>query len=70
MDEVKITTLPNGPLLIEGGVKLVDAKGNPFPVKDKMALCRCGSSANKPFCDGTHSKFGFKSDLSAPVPKP
>ena len=66
MAEIKITPLPNGPLLVEGDVKLVDAKGNPFPAKGKFALCRCGSSANKPFCDGTHSKVGFKSEVSAP----
>ena len=69
MAEIKITPIPNGPLMVEGDVKLVDAKGNPFPTKPKFALCRCGSSANKPFCDGTHAKVGFKSEVSAPPSK-
>ena len=37
-----------------------DADGNKFPVEKRMALCRCGASTEKPFCDGTHSKIGFK----------
>ncbi len=70
MADVKVTPLPNGPLLVEGDAKLVDAKGNAFPVKGKLALCRCGGSAQKPFCDGTHSKMGFKSEVFAsPPPK-
>jgi len=41
-------------------VELMDADGNKFPVEPRMALCRCGASTEKPFCDGTHSKIGFK----------
>ena len=56
---VTITIRENGPLLVEGDFKLVDAAGNEVPLK-KKALCRCGGSTMKPFCDGTHSKIGFQ----------
>jgi CDGSH iron-sulfur domain-containing protein 3 len=61
MAEVKITLRPNGPLLVEGPVDLIDANGNPIerPDKPAIALCRCGQSAKKPFCDGTHKGCGF-----------
>ena len=55
---VKITIRDNGPLVVEGDFTLVDAQGNDVPIK-KKALCRCGGSTIKPFCDGTHSKIGF-----------
>jgi len=38
---------------------LIDADGNNYSVEKRMALCRCGASTEKPFCDGTHSKIGF-----------
>jgi CDGSH-type Zn-finger protein len=49
-------------------VELIDADGSKFPVEKRMALCRCGASTEKPFCDGTHSKIGFKAAEKA-VPK-
>jgi len=49
----------NGPYLIEGEFTLTDMQGNPIPIV-KRALCRCGGSTTKPFCDGTHSKIGFQ----------
>jgi CDGSH-type Zn-finger protein len=61
VDKVTIQTRPNGPYLVKGPVRLVDADGNEFPVSgDTVALCRCGGSTNKPFCDGTHSRIGFQ----------
>ncbi|PYK74693.1 MAG: iron-binding protein, partial [Verrucomicrobia bacterium] len=60
MAEVTIETIKNGPYIVTGPVKLIDADGNAFPVEKRMALCRCGASTTKPFCDGTHSKIGFK----------
>jgi CDGSH-type Zn-finger protein len=56
-----IKVRPNGPLLIEGDdVMVVDANGNEFPIaKRPFALCRCGASSNKPFCDATHRQIGF-----------
>ena len=50
----------NGPLLVYGGVRVLNADGDVLYEGDKAALCRCGQSANKPFCDGTHKKVGFE----------
>lgn len=61
---VTIKIRENGPYLVEGDFTLVDANGNPVPVQ-KKALCRCGGSTNKPFCDGTHSKIGFQGAIAA-----
>lgn len=66
---VTIRCRPNGPLLIEGPFTLVDHEGRPFPLnpdKPAIALCRCGQSKNKPFCDGTHRDCGFVADNAAP----
>jgi CDGSH-type Zn-finger protein len=60
MAHVKIETIKHGPYIVTGEVELIDADGNKFPVEKRMALCRCGASTEKPFCDGTHSKIGFK----------
>jgi len=60
MAHVKIETIKNGPYIVTGEVELIDADGSKFPVEKRMALCRCGASTEKPFCDGTHSKIGFK----------
>ena len=68
---VTIRMRPNGPLLVEGPVTILDPAGNAFPVnpdKPAVALCRCGHSANKPFCDGSHKTCGFQSAESAPTP--
>jgi CDGSH-type Zn-finger protein len=49
-----------GPFLVKGSVKYTDAEGNEIKTeKDVVALCRCGASKNKPFCDGAHSDIGF-----------
>ena len=55
----KITIRPNGPCLVEGDVELIDANGSKIDTggQPKFALCRCGSSSKKPFCDGTHNKL-------------
>jgi CDGSH-type Zn-finger protein len=61
VDKVTITTRPNGPYLIQGPIRLVDPDGQEFTVqRDPVALCRCGQSKSKPFCDGTHGKVGFQ----------
>jgi CDGSH-type Zn-finger protein len=54
-EQTKITALDNGPYLVKGPVVLLDAEGNEFRAeRATVALCRCGGSTNKPFCDGTH----------------
>jgi CDGSH-type Zn-finger protein len=61
---VTITIRDNGPLVVDGDFKLVDAAGNDVPIQ-KKALCRCGGSMTKPFCDGTHSRIGFQGAIAA-----
>jgi uncharacterized Fe-S cluster protein YjdI len=56
----EVCATENGPLLVSGGVRIVDAEGAVLYEGEKAALCRCGGSANKPFCDGTHAKNGFR----------
>jgi CDGSH-type Zn-finger protein len=61
VDKPSITTRMNGPYLVKGPVHLIDAEGKEFTITgDTIALCRCGHSANKPFCDGGHNKAGFQ----------
>ncbi|MBT8386024.1 MAG: CDGSH iron-sulfur domain-containing protein [Ignavibacteria bacterium] len=55
-----ITPTPDGPYLVKGLKNFTNKKGS-IEIKETMALCRCGESANKPFCDGTHTKIGFSS---------
>jgi CDGSH-type Zn-finger protein len=60
-EHTKITALDNGPYLVKGPILLLDAEGNEFQAeRATVALCRCGESAKKPFCDGTHAKVGFR----------
>ena len=61
---ITIKIAENGPLIVDGEFKLVDAQGQEVPLA-KKALCRCGGSTMKPFCDGTHSKIGFQGAVAA-----
>lgn len=54
-----IKVIKNGPLLVEGECALVDREGGQVKSCGPFALCRCGGSKNKPFCDGAHTKIGF-----------
>ena len=72
----KITPMNNGSIRIEGDFEIFDQQGNRFGLGGRTAisLCRCGQSANKPFCDGSHARVGFESpiaarDLPPPAPK-
>jgi CDGSH-type Zn-finger protein len=60
----------NGPLVVMGAVRVIDHLGNEFvppPGKEVVALCRCGQSRNKPFCDGSHRQCGFQAaEVAAP----
>jgi 3-phenylpropionate/trans-cinnamate dioxygenase ferredoxin subunit len=66
---VTIKVRENGPYRVDGDeheVKLVDWNGHEYQItKRPFALCRCGGSTTKPFCDGTHSKIGFKAAEAA-----
>ena len=71
----KISVNNNGSLRIEGDVEIYDAQGNQFDLAGRtvVGLCRCGQSANKPFCDGSHARCSFQSQIVAfalPAPKP
>ncbi len=65
MSDLSVKVLPKGPYLVEGRINLLDASGNKIDAGEKIALCRCGASTNKPFCDGTHSKVGFEAAAAA-----
>jgi len=73
-----ITCANNGPLRVSGDdIVIKDAEGNSFDLSGRtvISLCRCGQSANKPFCDGSHNHHGFQSAVQArklppPAPKP
>lgn len=59
---LRITLAANGPLLLEGVAEVRSADGQTKYVGSKGALCRCGSSRSKPFCDGSHARVGFTSE--------
>lgn len=61
MSKAKIEPIPNGPYKITGSFTLYNEKGELISNEKEIYLCRCGGSKNKPFCDGTHNKIGFKS---------
>ncbi len=76
MSQTTVKVRNNGPLRIEGDFVVLDAEGRPFGLagRTNVALCRCGQSESKPFCDGAHGKAGFSSECPArelppPVPK-
>lgn len=58
--ETTIEARPNGPLFVRGRVRIVDHDGRVIREDTRLALCRCGASENKPFCDGSHRRIRFK----------
>lgn len=56
---VKLKPIPNGPVFFEGKMNFKTVSGSDLCQRDKAALCRCGASKNKPFCDGSHKEIGF-----------
>jgi CDGSH-type Zn-finger protein len=62
----------HGSINVEGDFELYDWDGNKYDLagRTKISLCRCGQSATKPFCDGTHKKIGFQSECHACVLEP
>jgi CDGSH-type Zn-finger protein/uncharacterized Fe-S cluster protein YjdI len=61
--KLSISPTPNGPLHAEGPARIVNARQEVLLAENEAWLCRCGSSANKPFCDGSHSRVNFRSDV-------
>lgn len=69
MSDVTIRVRDNGPLLVEGPATVIDAEGNKFEIpigKPAIALCRCGQSQRRPFCDGSHKACNFTAVDRAP----
>jgi CDGSH-type Zn-finger protein len=70
MPDITIRMRPNGPFVVEGPFRLIDSRGQAFTLpadKPAVALCRCGLSSKKPFCDGSHKTAGFVSDEAPPM---
>jgi CDGSH-type Zn-finger protein len=65
-DAVIIKVRDNGPYLVTGPVRIIDAEGNLYEATGNVALCRCGESSEKPFCDGTHKTCAFSAISRAP----
>ncbi len=64
---VQITACPDGPLLVRGHFEVLTPEGAPLPRRRRtVALCRCGKSALKPHCDGTHKAIGFITEPEVP----
>lgn len=57
---VEVNPLPDGPLLVNGSLEICGQSGRTIDRVERVALCRCGESGNKPFCDGSHARVGFK----------
>lgn len=71
MERARITPYKDGPLLVRGPFELVDQDGDPIEVRRKtIALCRCGKSKIKPFCDGTHKATRFTAESGRPPGPP
>lgn len=66
-EKTSLTVFNDGPIKVEGEFVLRDPQGNAFDLTGRagVALCRCGHSQNKPFCDGSHKTSGFESRVEA-----
>lgn len=69
MTDVEIKAKENGPLVVSGPIAIVDADGSEYelPSGTSVALCRCGASSNKPFCDKSHARIDFVARERAPA---
>jgi CDGSH-type Zn-finger protein len=70
-ETVSITACPDGPLLVRGSFEILTPAGEVIPPRRKtVALCRCGVSTLKPFCDGSHKAIGFRTEPELPPTQP
>jgi CDGSH-type Zn-finger protein len=69
--QTQITPYRDGPYLVRGPFSIADQNGDEIEVKRRVvALCRCGRSQMRPFCDGTHKAIGFRAESGLPAPVP
>jgi CDGSH-type Zn-finger protein len=69
--QTKITPYRDGPYLVRGPFSIVNQDGEEIEVRRRVvALCRCGRSQMRPFCDGTHKAIGFRAESGLPAPMP
>ena len=67
--KARISPYPNGPYLVRGEFEVTNPDGRVIETRRAtIALCRCGASRTKPFCDGTHKTIGFSTEHEAPPP--
>ena len=60
-DKATIKASDDGPLIVKGSFTVLDGEGTPYSIdRAVVALCRCGHSQSKPFCDGSHTRIGFR----------
>jgi len=60
MENIKVSLKPNGPIIMQGNFTITHSDGKVEEIEKMAALCRCGSSTKKPFCDGAHITANFK----------
>jgi uncharacterized Fe-S cluster protein YjdI len=60
---VKVQVMSDGPLVVQGSFAIINSDGSPLRSMTMTSFCRCGATQNIPFCDGSHRKIGFKSDI-------
>ncbi|MCZ2402983.1 CDGSH iron-sulfur domain-containing protein [Paenarthrobacter sp. Z7-10] len=67
--QAAVVVCPDGPLLIRGDFEIVSSSGELLPRQRKtVALCRCGATGIKPYCDGSHKLIGFRTEFTEPEP--
>lgn len=66
----EVTLMPNGPLMVRGEVTVKQPDGTVVKRASRVALCRCGASENKPYCDASHRRVGFSTADETPEPEP
>lgn len=69
-EQPQVTLMTNGPLMVRGEVVITQPNGTVVRRPSRVALCRCGASENKPYCDASHRRVGFSTADEAPEPEP